>query len=484
LLLLIIVAVPAFYLLSTLALYQQLGSSTSGDSLRLKQGLRWEFERRDDLIGGQPFGELLSYQMVDSRIVGKRGDQEAFLSLNLRGQPLDAEIFSRLRARIRVDRVARFAVYHRETISGPILSTEELMLEPGWQTVDLDLDSLPWTAEAVEDGLVVGAPYPSRWGGASGTLAVLRVHPASARDVTFEVEWIEMLPDPALAERAVIPLSLLDQGAPSAPIVTLPWQGQTPEAILSLRDRLRVDHPSSSLLFSGQNQTPPLSPVSSRPLLAVLIAVVALVLAVPWWFAATPGRAALALLGLIISAGWLLTTTWSLANQLPLAAVGAVVLMVIWRRAELPGLLGDRLAWRDAVGIVLVAGLPAILQMFFGDSTMDGVSLTGRLLRYLPWAMIQQSILCLVLMGLIQHCWRHQDRSMATAAALFGLIHFPNFSLMIATLVLAWICLAHYRRHRALAPLVIIHALLGSLYLEMMTPVVLRSGLIGTLFFS
>ena len=73
---------------------------------------------------------------------------------------------------------------------------------------------------------------------------------------------------------------------------------------------------------------------------------------------------------------------------------------------------------------------------------------------------------------------------MAAAAGLFGLVHFPNFSLMIATLLLAWICLAHYQRHRALAPLVIIHAALGSLYLEVMTPVVLRSGLIGALFFT
>ena len=69
------------------------------------------------------------------------------------------------------------------------------------------------------------------------------------------------------------------------------------------------------------------------------------------------------------------------------------------------------------------------------------------------------------------------------AAVLFGLAHYPNFGLMVATFLLALVCLQHYQEYRALAPLAVIHAVLGTLYLELASPTLLLSGAVGQRFF-
>ena len=82
-------------------------------------------------------------------------------------------------------------------------------------------------------------------------------------------------------------------------------------------------------------------------------------------------------------------------------------------------------------------------------------------LRYLGWAAIQQLILARVVADRLTALgWSVPWVSLATATA-FALLHAPNQSLMLLTLVGGLLWTWNWQRHRALLPNVFAHALCG-----------------------
>jgi membrane protease YdiL (CAAX protease family) len=160
---------------------------------------------------------------------------------------------------------------------------------------------------------------------------------------------------------------------------------------------------------------------------------------------------------------------------LALAALGLIAAstrrtQALWSR--LPrGAPAARNAWRDmgvftgiVVGVLLVAGA------WIGYSA-DGLAGAVRRVAtwhfavacvlYLPWALLQQFIFQVYLLGRL--LWLAPYRLAVPLAALaFSMVHFPRTPVMLGTAAAGVIWAATYVRHRALLPLAVSHAVLGS----------------------
>jgi hypothetical protein len=495
-----------FYLLCVNASGEALLRQARVDSHQLEHGIRWDMNDRGELIGGTAV-EFPQWSMHDSVLTASSADGSGYLPLDLGNRMLDAAIFSKLRISIDVSKDSRLALFHREILGGPILSTDPIGLERGHQTLEVDLADLNWNANRYDDeGRAIGPTQSSRWGGASGRISSLRIHPAIALGVEIVIDRIELLPATPIRDRPLVSVRELNSTSHPAPIVQLPRWPWRPDLIERQIRTIQQLRPAASALFACQ--TPPLADkvadtavdgdphldTSGFPMalaaLGILIALSGLV-----YGPMTRGRAAAVLAGLVLCAAWLLLEPGlpgPAGSQsygtllLMMGLMGTIPLAALKRPSSLGGsapaqLLGSRASWRNASWICLVACLPLLVLVTMGDvRAADSSRLLARLLGYLPWALVQQSMLCLLLVRLTR---RLDGDGRLAAATLFGLGHYPNFGVMVATFILALVCLQHFRRYHALLPLSVLHALLGTLYLELGSPSLLLSGAIGQRFF-
>jgi hypothetical protein len=152
--------------------------------------------------------------------------------------------------------------------------------------------------------------------------------------------------------------------------------------------------------------------------------------------------------------------------------------------AETWRLLGDTGAWK-AVGGFVLAMLPVLAAMFFlslkfePDFAAEAALSPEKALRYALWALLQQWLLLRVIAPRMQAIVGSEIFGAVAAGALFGLLHVPNFALMIATgfagSVWAWLGY----RHRALLPLSVSHAVLGIALLWATPTWLVRSAEVG-----
>jgi membrane protease YdiL (CAAX protease family) len=117
-----------------------------------------------------------------------------------------------------------------------------------------------------------------------------------------------------------------------------------------------------------------------------------------------------------------------------------------------------------ALLVLLVIGLVLAYRAGGVQSVLDRLSnprILGAVLLYLPWALLQQFVFQFYLLGrllVLLPVWG----AVAITALAFSLVHFPRLPVMAVTLVAGAVWALIYRRHRALLPLAISHALLGS----------------------
>jgi membrane protease YdiL (CAAX protease family) len=102
--------------------------------------------------------------------------------------------------------------------------------------------------------------------------------------------------------------------------------------------------------------------------------------------------------------------------------------------------------------------------------------------RYPLWALVQQWILLRAIAPRMRALFGSEIASGIAVGALFGLLHVPNFGLMVATFAAgsAWAVLGY--RHRALLPLAVSHVALGLTLFAISPPWLLRSAEIGVRF--
>lgn len=198
-------------------------------------------------------------------------------------------------------------------------------------------------------------------------------------------------------------------------------------------------------------------------------------------------RAALELV--LVFAPWLLLTWsgWPMRDSEPVAivALAASLLGAALLRDPRPDWSwpGTAAAWR-ASGVFLIAaaalvGTAACANAFDGDG-FDWMPFgSDHAWRYPFWALLQQWLLIRAITPRMRLLAASDASACLAAGALFGLLHLPNFSLMLLTFgagtAWAWIGL----RHRALLPLAASHALLGLSLFAVVPPWLVRSAEIG-----
>jgi len=119
-----------------------------------------------------------------------------------------------------------------------------------------------------------------------------------------------------------------------------------------------------------------------------------------------------------------------------------------------------------AVALIVLASIAAAAAYRAGglDAVIERLSnprIVGAFLFYLPWALLQQFVFQFYLLArllLLMPVWC----AVGTTALAFSLVHFPRAPVMAVTLVAGAVWALLYRRHRALLPLAVSHALLGS----------------------
>ncbi|HEX6998149.1 MAG TPA: CPBP family glutamic-type intramembrane protease [Gammaproteobacteria bacterium] len=81
---------------------------------------------------------------------------------------------------------------------------------------------------------------------------------------------------------------------------------------------------------------------------------------------------------------------------------------------------------------------------------------------YLPWALLQQLVFLVYLLGRLLYVLP-AGAAVALTAAAFSAVHFPRYPVMAVTALAGVFWALNYRRYRTLAAIAVSHAVLGSL---------------------
>jgi membrane protease YdiL (CAAX protease family) len=143
--------------------------------------------------------------------------------------------------------------------------------------------------------------------------------------------------------------------------------------------------------------------------------------------------------------------------------------------------IGGVRAWMLAAAIVALAICIGFALHRSGEPlrAMD----SGHVIRYLGWALIQQYLICAIVLPRWQMLTGSTLVAIYLSALCFALLHTPNSTLMLATFAggLCWCAL--YLRERALFPLAFSHAASALLLIALLPPDILLSAEVSARFF-
>ena len=411
--------------------WSQLAVWLEGESNRqLEQwehGWRWDFSYPESLVGGSPrdLASSLSKDGLQIDAVNPNG----YIALNFSGRRLDSNRFQHLVAD--ASRSFRAHLYFRETLAHSEIRGD-VQIQPG-QSVPLD--TVTWSDASL---------HPAQWGGQTGRVSSLRVH---------------LVDSGALLLRDIKIAPASEQTDP--PVVGIEGWRWTPELAL-------VD------IAYQLSQKPSASPEVSIPAWTFPVTLILIAAMVVVAYRRRPMT-----VGLILSlmgyccAPWIELRWFSLIIFCILALIGTV------RHRTSPAAhpTSSRSAFGALIPVLFIfLALIAGLWVASGNH-VDGLDALRKLAVYLPWALIQQLILTRVLLD------DGDSRSPVLSGIAFGLMHAPNFALMVFTLILGCVCALHYARHRRLLPLVILHAGSGTALLLTAPHWILANGDIGWRYF-
>lgn len=453
-----VIALGVWLLAQAVVLAQQAASAHAQQGERTPSLLRWSLAAPEAIIGPGSEG-IASASRVEGRLRAAGQSTVLDVSLALDGRPLPLDVLQQAQLVAYTDQPVTVTLIaaRDEGVAGIEIGRSHL-LPPGG-TLRLPLHAPFARANVLRLRLQRNAP---------GTLDLvsLRLIPAQGRGCRSG--WCNGAPEQLLL-------------APAA----------TPERFLAARDRL----------------------VDERPLAVPAVA------GVPAWLGWAVERAAARA---VPAAGWLslLVLAWAvwsrwrdhpphgggMAELLPLFAIPVLLLalglpapdsavallafLVCCLAALLhPGgrhdwrWLGDSAAWRSAArvtaaGIAVVVLLLA-LDLLDGDGRSAASWSWERVARYLPWALLQQSLLLVAIAPRAGRNGRDRRSAALLAGAVFALLHLPNFALMIATFAAGSAWARSGVRHGALLPLALSHWLLGTLVVLTAPDWLLRSAEIG-----
>ncbi|HEY8518619.1 MAG TPA: CPBP family glutamic-type intramembrane protease [Gammaproteobacteria bacterium] len=162
-----------------------------------------------------------------------------------------------------------------------------------------------------------------------------------------------------------------------------------------------------------------------------------------------------------------------------LAVAGIVATLprsrAVWQRqpaAPLGPAAQRRAAWRSMGLFTAVAALALLAAAAWLSPSLRGplgwLERVGNwhvlvaIALYLPWALLQQLVFLVYLLGRLLYLLP-TGPAVALTAAAFSAVHFPRYPVMAVTAVAGVFWALNYRGYRTLAPIVLSHAVLGSL---------------------
>ncbi len=116
------------------------------------------------------------------------------------------------------------------------------------------------------------------------------------------------------------------------------------------------------------------------------------------------------------------------------------------------------------VGLVLLAAVTvvAVVGLIAGTwEAPDVPRFTKKLLLYLAWGPFQQYVLCAFIFNRLRQALPADHAAAFCAAALFALVHTPNWTLVGVTLVFGFISCQLFRRHPNILTLGLAHGALA-----------------------
>lgn len=187
------------------------------------------------------------------------------------------------------------------------------------------------------------------------------------------------------------------------------------------------------------------------------------------------------LMPLWLSIGLRLGTSFSWIDQAFIAAGSIYLALRLIDRAPRWNWVGGAAAWAIPAGsVALVIGLALVLHGRSDVIYPDAATV----FRYVGWTAIQQWILSRVVADRLTTLgWSIPWVSLAAATA-FALMHAPNQSLMLLTLVGGVLWMWNWQRHRALLPNVLAHTLCGLIASAAIDRSWLWSAEVGSRFFA
>lgn len=416
---------------------------------------QWPLTEPENIIAGRVFGSATTRFNASGLQITSGGEAVEF-GLRLT-EPLDLDRYGLIELAVQTDAPFQFqwSAYFQNSTS-PCRSQPQSIVA-GW--LRSQLNQIDWACElpprptAFSLRLVVDGPA-----GAEVTLRDVRILPIgmvltpSARDVPIVTTSLDIA-DAATRLRA-LPRDIQPVAA-----VPLSWRDAAGLARRSqLRDRVPSVITATTPDFRINRDAATLSP--SAPtlfLFGVLLLIWRWPPRSPKWRIPTQIGAAL-LMPLWLSVGLRMGTPFSWVDQAFMASGALYLALRLFDPASSWQWFGRPAAWAiPAASVALTIALALLLRGNVDVIHPDAVTA----LRYLGWAAIQQLILARVVADRLTALgWSVPWVSLATATA-FAMLHAPNQSLMLLTLVGGLFWVLNWQRHRALLPNVFAHALCG-----------------------
>lgn len=449
--------------------------------VQVAQGLpihQWPLTKPEDIIAGRVFGNATTRFDESGLHITSRG---AAVELGLRlAEPLDLDRYGLIELAVQADPAVRlqWSAYFQDSAS-PCRSEPQLIVDGILRS---QLSRIGWGCQvpprpsALSLRLVVDGPA-----GAAFTVRNAQILPMGIAlpPVRQDVPDVTKSSEIVVAATRLLALPHNIQLVAAVPLGWLDAAGLARRA--ELRDLVPAVVTATVPNLHVNQRVQSTSPnATTLSLFGVLLLI--------WRWPPQPIKwripaqiAAALLMPLWLSVGLRLGTPFSWIDHTFIAASLLYLALRLIERAPRWHWIGGPSAWAIPAASIVVAIALALLLHGSSEIILPD-AMTG--LRYVGWAGIQQLILSrLVADRLSALGWSVPWVSLFAATA-FALLHAPNQSLMLMTLIGGLLWMWNWQRHRALLPNVFAHALCGLVASAAIDPSWLWSAEIGSRFFA
>lgn len=487
---LLLAAALACFLLSDRALQQHLSEQAFAALETLRGGATpfdWRFRSPRELVrGGTLEGEPA--QALPEGLAVELDGHAVQLSLNLDGRAIDPLRYPRLYLALESSAPLSMRLLAEALPNGRRLLSPALPLQTGSQVLRLPLSLVTGSGEAAPGALSALVLHVEAPPGTRVLLRRARIEPG---------DWVAALDWPPARQPLPRGPDALSAAAQAYGRQALPWpifeldpRWQRPERALADIDAVRELIPAAIVL--------PAQPHAVRPPAQAWPTFISAALLFAWGcfllllrLRPEPRRHWPDLLVVFVPGLWLVlsgqfapdTPTWASVLIAMSLAYGLSLLPAGWAAAS-----AAPSALLRVWGLPLLASLALALLLAMLAARLDTAELpppdAGKLLRYALWVAVQQALLGPVLCrGLRADLGWPAPVVAALAATIFALLHLPNLTLALLTLLGGWLWALHWLRYGRWLPLALSHWIAALACFRFLPEHWLRSAEVGSRFF-